>query len=186
MKNKEYLDKFEEKLREELVLLCTSYSMLDGNLLATMDIEERWNDFAPEYVADAIKEVASYPTVSVAWAAFIGLAVAHYWDANLELFKNAKYSSFYGENGFDDMDEFIMYKILKFSPEDRVAKDFEETIRRCAEKTVNMIRHEQVEPQSPMAFHIFARSIKIMYRVGVALELRRLGYKLELVNLPQC
>lgn len=186
MKDKEYLDKFEEKLRDELVRLCSSYNMLDGNLIATIDVEERWKDFAPEYIADAIKEVANYPTVSVAWAAFIGLAVAHYWDSNLDLFKSVKYSSFYGANGFDDMDEHIMYKILKFSPEEREAKDFEDMIRRCAEKTVNMIRHEQVEPQSPMAFHIFTRAIKIMYRVGVALELRRLGYKLEFVNLPQC
>ena len=110
MNDKEYYDKFEEKLKEELVNLCTSYSMLDGNLLSSSDVEERWNDFAPEYIADAIKEVASYPTVSVAWAAFIGLAVAHYWDSNLELFKIIKYTSFYGENGFDDMDEHIMYK----------------------------------------------------------------------------
>ena len=186
MIDKEYYDKFEEKLKEELVLLCTSYKMLDGNLLSTVDVEERWNEFAPEYIADAIKEVANYPTVSVAWAAFIGLAVAHYWDSNLELFKGLKYTSFYGDNGFDDMDEYIMYKILKFAPEEKVAKDFENMIRRCAEKTVNMIRHEQVEPQSPAAFYIFTRAIKIMYLVGVALELKYLGYKLELVNMPQC
>lgn len=186
MKNEKYLDDFEEKLREELVLFCTSYDMLDGNLLATIDVEKRWNDFAPEYIADAIKEINNYPTVSVAWAAFIGLAVAHYWDLNLELFKTIKYKSFYGKNGFDDMDEYIMCKILHLSPEEKEAKDIEEMIRRCAEKTVNMIRHEQIEPQSPTAFYIFTRAIKIMYRIGVALELRRLGYKLELVNLPRC
>ncbi|MBE6302925.1 MAG: hypothetical protein E7089_03200 [Bacteroidales bacterium] len=186
MNDKEYYDKFEEKLKEELVNLCTSYSMLDGNLLLSSDVEERWNDFAPEYIADAIKEVASYPTVSVAWAAFIGLAVAHYWDSNLELFKIIKYTSFYGENGFDDMDEHIMYKILRLIPSDNDSKDFEEMIRRCAEKTVSMIRHEQVEPQSPAAFYIFTRAIKTMYRIGAAMELRRLGYKLERVSLPQC
>ena len=49
-----------------------------------------------------------------------------------------------------------------------------------------MIRHEQIEPQSPIAFHVFARAIKVMYRIGAALELKRLGYKLELVNLPNC
>ena len=59
-------------------------------------------------------------------------------------------------------------------------------IRRCAEKTVSMIRHEQVEPQSPAAFYIFTRAIKTMYRIGAAMELRRLGYKLERVSLPQC
>jgi hypothetical protein len=186
MDNKEYYDKFEEMLKKELVTLCTSYNMLNNNLLSTADIDDRWNEFAPEYIADSIKEIASYPTVSVAWAAFIGLAVAHYWDSNIELFKSVKYTSFYGENGFDDMDEYILYKILKFSPEDREAKDVEEMIRRCAEKTVSMIRHEHVEPQSPSAFYIFTRAIKIMYRIGAALELKRLGYQLELISLPQC
>ncbi len=186
MKNDKYLDNFEDKLREELVNLCTSYGMLDGNLPATIDVEERWSDFAPEYIADAINEIKNYPTVSVAWAAFIGVAVAHYWDTNLDLFKTAKYKSFYGENGFDDMDEHIMYNILHLSPGSKTANNIEEMIRRCGEKAVSMIRHEQVEPQSPTAFHIFARAIKIMYRIGVAIELKRLGYKLELVNLPQC
>ena len=186
MIDKEYYDKFEEKLKEELILLCTSYKMLDGELMSTEDIEGRWTEFAPEYIADAIKEIANYPTVSVAWAAFIGLAVAHYWDSNFNLFKSLKYSSFYGDNGFDDMDEHIMYKILKLVPEDKATKELEDMIRRCAEMAVNMIRHERVEPQSPAAFYIFTRAIKVMYRVGAALELKRLGYNLELVNLPQC
>ena len=84
------------------------------------------------------------------------------------------------------MDEHIMYKILKLVPEDKATKELEDMIRRCAEMAVNMIRHERVEPQSPAAFYIFTRAIKVMYRVGAALELKRLGYKLELVNLPQC
>jgi hypothetical protein len=35
-----------------------------------------------------------------------------------------------------------------------------------------------------MAFHVFARAIKVMYRIGAALELKRLGYKFEEVQLP--
>ena len=186
MEIKDYLDKFEEKLKDELIYLCTSYEMLNGNLLETIDVEQRWTDFSPEYVADAIKEIKDYPTVSVAWAAFIGAAVAYYWDKDTTMFGACKYKSFYGPNGFDDMDEYILYKILHLTPEDKEAKDLENMIRRCGEKTVSMIRHEQIEPQSPIAFHVFARAIKVMYRIGAALELKRLGYKLELVNLPNC
>ena len=112
MEIKDYLDKFEEKLKDELIYLCTSYEMLNGNLLETIDVEQRWTDFAPEYVADAIKEIKDYPTVSVAWAAFIGAAVAYYWDKDTTMFGACKYKSFYGPNGFDDMDEYILYKIL--------------------------------------------------------------------------
>jgi len=35
-----------------------------------------------------------------------------------------------------------------------------------------------------MAFHVFARAIKVMYRIGAALGLKRLGYKFEEVALP--
>ena len=31
---------------------------------------------------------------------------------------------------------------------------------------------------------MFARAIKVMYKIGAALELKRLGYKFEEVNLP--
>ena len=186
MEQKEYLCNFEEKLKNELVNLCTSYEMLDGNILETPDIENRWDEFAPEYIADAIKEIKDYPTVSVAWAAFIGAAIAYYWDSEPAILATCKYKSFYGENGFDDMDEYIMYKILRLIPESKEAKNLEEMIRRCGEKTVTLIRHEQIEPQSPMAFHVYARAIKVMFRIGAALELKKLGYKLERVNMPTC
>ena len=39
MEIKDYLDKFEEKLKDELIHLCTSYEMLNGNLLETIDVE---------------------------------------------------------------------------------------------------------------------------------------------------
>ena len=48
---------------------------------------------------------------------------------------------------------------------------------------VAQIRHEQIEPQSQMAFHIFARACRAMFRIGAAIELKRLGYKFEKVNL---
>jgi hypothetical protein len=34
-----------------------------------------------------------------------------------------------------------------------------------------------------MAFHTFARACKVLYRTGAAIELHRLGYKFEAVNL---
>ena len=53
-----------------------------------------------------------------------------------------------------------------------------------SQAAVTLIRREQIEPQSPMAFHVFARAVKVMYRIGAALELKRLGYKFEEVALP--
>lgn len=176
--DKEYLDSFESKLQEELLRLCTSYGILDGTLLATDDITNHWNVLAPEYMADAVPQIAEYPTVSVAWAAYLGLAVAYGWDADWATFSQAKYQSFYGEQGFDDMDEHIVRDILGMPLDSVEAQNLEAMIRRCAQTTVALIKHEQIEPQSPMAFHVFVRAVKVVYHIGAAIELKRLGYKL--------
>ena len=186
MINKEYLDSFESKLTDELLRLCTSYKMLEGTLLATDDIDERWNTLAPEYIADAVKEINDYPTVSVAWAAYLGLATAWGWDSDWTEFSQREYKSFYGEQGFDDMDEHILQNIIGIELQSKEAEDLEAMIRRCAQTAVNIIRHEQVEPQSPTAFYIFTRAAKVMFRIGAAIELKRLGYKFEKVDLPTC
>ena len=186
MINQEYLDKFENNLTNELLRLCTSYKMLEGTLLATDDIDGEWQRFAPEYIADAVKEISSYPTVSVAWAAYIGMAVAAQWDSNWEAQKTIEYKHYYGSQGFDDLDEHILFELLKMPADSKEAKDTEEMIRRCAQTTVSLIRHEQIEPQSPTAFYVFTRAAKTMFRIGAAIELKRLGYKFEKMNMPTC
>ncbi|MBR5841566.1 MAG: hypothetical protein IKY64_02985 [Bacteroidaceae bacterium] len=179
-----FLNRFEEKIQGELLRVCTSQRMLSGTLLATDDISGFWDTLAPEYVADAVGQIADYPTVSIAWAGYLGLAVAHGWDKNWQECLKTPYKAYYGEQGFDDMDEHIVQHVLGLSLESKEAKALEGVIRSCAQTAVTLIRREQIEPQSAMAFHVFARAIKVMYRIGAALELKRLGYKFEEVQLP--
>lgn len=179
-----FLNRFEEKIQNELLRICTSQGMLEGVLLSTDDIDGHWDVLAPEYVADAVGQIADYPTVSVAWAGYLGMAVAHGWDKNWQECLKTPYKAYYGNQGFDDMDEHIVEHILGLSLDSLEAKKLEGTIRSCAQAAVTLIRREQIEPQSPMAFHVFARAIKVMYRIGAALELNRLGYKFEEVALP--
>ena len=94
-----YLDRFENKLQEDLLRLCTSYRMLDGVLLSSEDIDMHWNKLAPEYMADAVPQIADYPTVSVAWAAYLGLAIAYGWDKDWTKCQEATYQSYYGSQG---------------------------------------------------------------------------------------
>lgn len=180
--DKEYLDNFEDKLQEELLRLCTSYNMLDGKLLATDDIDNQWNVLAPEYMADAVVQINEYPTVSVAWAAYLGLAIAYGWDTDWNFISKAAYQSFYGEQGFDDMDEHIVRDLLGIPLDSEEAQNLEAMIRRSAQTAVALIRAEQIEPQSPMAFYVFARAVKVLFRIGAAIELKRLGYKFEKVE----
>lgn len=179
-----FLNRFEDKIQDELLRICTSHGMLNGTLLITDDITTQWDVLAPEYVADAVGQIADYPTVSVAWAGYLGLAIAHGWDTNWQACIRAPYTSYYGGQGFDDMDEHVVEHILGLSLESKEATRLEAVIRSCAQTAVTLIRREQIEPQSPMAFHVFARAIKVMFRIGAALELKRLGYKFEEMALP--
>ena len=184
MVNKVYLENFESRLMNELLKLCTQYKVLEGTLLSTEDIDARWHEIAPEYVADAVPNIADYPTVAIAWAGYVGIAVAHLWDEDWAAHCKDEYKSLYGPAGFDDMDENIVQKVLGFHLESQEAKSIEQMMRRLGETALTLIRRENIEPQSPMAFHAFARAIKVMFRIGAAIELKRLGYKFEQVNLP--
>ena len=184
MVNKVYLENFESRLMNELLKICTQYKALEGTLLSTEDIDARWHDIAPEYVADAVPNIADYPTVAIAWAGYVGMAVAHQWDEDWATHCKDEYMSLSGPAGFDDMDENIVQKVLGFHLESQEAKNIEQMMRRLGETALTLIRRENIEPQSPMAFHTYARAIKVMFRIGAAIELKRLGYKFEQVNMP--
>ena len=64
-----FLNSFETTLQEDLIKVASSNGMLCGTLLSSDDINQRWHEIAPEYMVDAVKEIAAYPTVSLAWAA---------------------------------------------------------------------------------------------------------------------
>ena len=179
----QYLIRLEEKMQNELLRLCTDRGALKGVLLATEDIDEHWKILAPEYMADVVPEIAKYPTVSVSWAAYLGMAVAYGWDADWETYLKMPYQSYYGEQGFDDMDEHIVRDLLRLPLDSRTAKELEATIRSCGEKAVDLIRFEQVPPQSELAFHVFARTCKSMFRIGAAIQLKRMGYNFEKVKM---
>lgn len=184
MVNKVYLENVESRIMNEILKICTQYRMLEGTLLSTDDIDARWHDIAPEYVADAVPNIADYPTVAIAWAGYVGMAIAHQWDGDWAAHCKDAYKSLYGPAGFDDMDENIVQNVIGFHLESQEAKNIEQMMRRLGETALTLIRRENIEPQSPMAFHVYARAIKVMFRIGAAIELKRLGYKFEQVNLP--
>lgn len=183
MDNIEYLDTFELSLHEKLLQLCRSHGKLAGVFPSSENIDDYWKFVGPEYLADAVQLVGDYPVVSVAWALYMGMAVAHGWDEDWNKLMTTPYNEFYGERGFDDMDEHIVADILGISLGSSAAQDIENLVRSCGELTVQLIYQEQVEPQSIVAYHIFVRAARAMYRVGAALELERLGYKMQPFNL---
>ena len=179
----QYYDTYEENLLREVLRMCTSLGMLDGELLASEDIDQKWKEWAPEYIAEALPEVNSYPEFAIACAGYAGMAVAKWWDQDWGRHHSAKYETLHGPRGFDDMDEYIVQNILGLTLDSVEAKQIMNILLCCAQKATTFIQHEHIEHQTVKAFHIFARTVKVMFRIGAALELKRQGYKIPKVDL---
>ena len=179
----QYYDTYEENLLREVLKMCTSLGMLDGELLASEDIDHKWKEWAPEYIAEAIPELKSYHEFAIACAGYAGMAVAQWWDQDWGRHHSAKYETLQGPRGFDDMDEYIVQNILGLSLDSVDAKQIMHILLCCAQKATTFIQHEHIEHQTVKAFHIFARTVKVMFRIGASLQLRRLGYKFHKVDL---
>ena len=185
MEDTRYFDTYESNLQQEMLRVCTSLGMLDGELLNSEDIDQKWKEWAPEYIAEALPEVNSYPEFAIACAGYAGMAVAQWWDRDCGRRPSPSYARLHGPRGFDDMDEYIVQNILGLTLDSVEAKQIMNILLCCAQKAVDFIRHEQIEAQTVKAFHIFARTVKVMFRTGAALQLKRLGYKFHKVDLSR-
>lgn len=183
--NEKYYEAYEANLLQEMIKMCTSLGMLDGDLPASEDIDCKWKEWAPDYIADALPEVNSYPEFAIACAGYAGMAAAQWWDQDWGHHHGAPYTSLHGPRGFDDMDEHIVRNILGLALDSAEAKQIMNILLCCAQKAVTFIQHEQIEHQTVKAFHIFARTVKVMFRIGAALQLRLLGYKFHKVDLSR-
>ena len=181
--NIQYYDTYEENLQREILRMCTSLGMLDGELLASEDIDAKWKEWAPEYIAEALPEVNSYPDFAIACAGYAGMAAANWWDTDWGRNHGNAYDKLHGPRGFDDMDEHIVQNILGLTLDSIEAKQIINILLCCAQKAATFIQHEQIEHQTVKAFHIFARTVRVMFKTGAALELKRLGYKFHKVDL---
>lgn len=179
MEQTEYLRQYEENLKQNLLQSLRSQGMLpaSGPIPATPDITDRWETLAESYITDGIQEVVKYPLVSLGWAMYLGLAMAKYWDEGWEVY--SKHPNLYQHlrdvRGFDYMDEVVRFDLYHW--------DCEEMVRSCSQTALDKIRHEQIEPASPMAYYVYARSVKVLYLMGAAVGLAHLGYKQTAVNM---
>lgn len=173
-----YLADFELKMMVILEEKCRSMNVLDSGMMqSSEDIDLWWKENAPHYMADAVREFNSYPSVVIAWAGFLGMAVAQYWDMDWGKYRNVKYKSFYGKEGFDDMDENIIQNILGYPLKSDLGIRMTEIMRSISHEALNIIRHEEIEHGTEKAFHVLARTLKCTFRIGAAIRLHTLGYE---------
>ena len=178
------LNRYEESLRTTLVKRLTDSQWLAGQLLEVEELNEKWRTSAPSYMADAVPEIAKYPLVAIAWAMYLGMGAATLWDKEWNRYKDIEdlHKLMTEPRGFDCMDEYITEILLCLPLGSAEAEKLEDMVRSTAEAAQLLIRKEGIEAQSVMAFHIFARTTKVMFEAGVAIQLRRMGYNYVKVN----
>ena len=182
----EYLDKFEQSVTERLIEQMTGERLLGGYCFAVEELSQLWHRCAPDYMVDAVPQIAQYPVAAIAWAAYFGIGAAVLWDRQEIVEEENLYQRLRDARGFDDMDEYVNYLLLKGGFSQQEVERLENALRSCAQSVLTAIRKEDIEPQSVMAFHIFARSVKVMFHLGMSMAMHLMGFSYEKarVELP--
>ncbi|MEG0011854.1 MAG: hypothetical protein RR061_02615 [Muribaculaceae bacterium] len=181
---------FVERLQKQVIDICTKHRLLGGEFYIVDELNERWRISAPEYMANAVPEIPHYPTVAIAWACYYGMGAASLWDGAWERVKDIPdlYVDIRDKRGFDNLDDYVIEGLMDIHA-DRNAVDAENakrltsTIQDCAELAHTLIRKECIEPQSIEAFHMFAKTTEVFFKLGVSLALFGLGYKYEKMTI---
>lgn len=173
---------FEIMIKIDLKKYLLEAGKIDEMFPEAPDIEGKWEKIAQAYLPDGVREYAGYPTVSLGWMMYIGMAVAKYWDKDWEHY--SKVPNFYEEmrdkRGFDVLDEYIREDVLllkgnKFT-------EMEKLVGECASRTHRLLSRAGFEPGTKEAFHGYVDCLHQMYLMGAAVQLYAMGYKMTKVE----
>ena len=173
-----------KRLTDELLRHCTQVGMLKGQLFDIEELNDKWSASAAQYMADAVPEIAKYPMVAIAWAGFYGLGIAQLWDEDWDIIKDVDdvYLKMRQVRGFDEFDEYVLETVLRLKDDPMRMKDLTEIMQQCANICLNLIHKESLEPQTIEAFQMYAKTVELMFKIGVSVQLCALGYKYEKVT----
>ncbi|WP_455062307.1 hypothetical protein [Prevotella sp.] len=166
----------EEKFKNNLVSYLQEHGLVDEMLPDAIDIEGKWLEIAQAYLPDGTREFSAYPTVSLGWMMYVGMAVAKYWDEDWELYNKVENLYTYLRNriDYDHMDDYICEKVLLLSTEDH--QRLASVVGECAARTNSLLHHLGLAPGSPEAFHSYVAALHQLYTMGAAMQLKTMGY----------
>lgn len=170
------MEQFEDQLHQDLHQYLLSLEEVDEHLPECIDVEEKWEEMARAYIPDGIREFNSFPSASLGWMMYLGMAVAQLWDLEWATFSKMDdlYVHLRDKRGYDCMDEYIREEVLALSGVDYVS--LEKLVGECASRVYNALRHQTIEPGTREAFNAYVSSLHQLYLFGAAVQLKRLGY----------
>ena len=173
----ESVSDYKKRLALHLMEICRGKGLLDGELLQTPDLDDKWQELAPEFLADAVPEFNGYPEVVLAWAAYLGTAVAWGWDTDWTTYSSKGYPFWRGEKGFDYMDEHITEHLLGMPLGGDDAEALASRMRSLAGDAYSYLLHAGLEAGSTAAFQAVLATVEVLYTIAASIELHTLGYK---------
>ena len=170
---------FEETFYKDLTTYLRAHDLIDERFPEAPDIEAQWATIGESYLPDALREWNHYPTVALGWIMYVGMAIAKFWDEDWERYSHVPdlYKMMVLNTDFDHLDDYIRLQVLGRSADE--AERLQQTVGECAARTYNMISHLHVEPGTADAFRVLIAALHEMYLMGVAMELKALGYHME-------
>ncbi len=170
------MDNFEKLLQEDLHRYLRSLGEADERLPECPDVEEKWDDIAQAYIPDGIREFGKYPTASLGWMMYIGMAVAKYWDCEWETYSKVEnlYAYLRDRRGYDAMDEYVREVVLLLSGEEY--KRTEDIVGECAARIHSALLRQGFEPGTKEAFRGYVACLRQLYLFGSVMQLHRMGY----------
>ncbi len=172
---------FENIIRQDLYQYLLSVDEVSEPLPNCPDVEEKWEEIANAYITDGIREFANYPTVSLGWMMYIGMAIAKMWDTVWEVAKQQDlYTCMRSKRGYDNLDDYIRQDVLLLNATEQ--SQLEQIVGECASRTYNTLRHQNIEPGTREAFDAYVQCLHQLYLMGVAMQLKRMGYKMTKIQ----
>ena len=195
------MNEFEDKLHQDLHQFLLSMNEIDVRLPECPDVEEKWESIAKAYIPDGIREFQEFPSASLGWMMYIGMAVAKLWDTEWEVMEQREQSDacidsaesrqnstggqiysnldnlyvyLRDKRGYDSMDEYIREEVLQLTGVDYTA--LEKLVGECASRVYNALMHQRIEPGTKEAFNAYVSCLHQLYLMGVAMQLKRMGY----------
>ena len=201
------MEQFEKQLHDDLHQFLVGMKEVDEQLPQCPDVEEKWEEMAKAYIPDGIREFNDFPSASLGWMMYIGMAVAKFWDGEVieqreqsqtsldsaESRQNSTecqwvtyskienlYAYLRDKRGYDNMDEYIREEVLLLSGADYTM--LEKIVGECASRVYNALRHQNIEPGTRDAFNAYVACLHQLYLMGAAMQLKRMGYHMTKMN----
>ena len=149
------MEQFEDKLHQDLHQFLLSMKEVDERMPECPDVEDKWEEIAKAYIPDGIREFQDFPSASLGWMMYIGMAVAKMWDTEWDIYSKIDdlYAYMRDKRGYDAMDEYIREDVLLLQGVDYTVL-------------------EKVKE----AFDAYVSCLHQLYLFGAAMQLNRMGY----------